>query len=241
MYRLHKDTKPMIDKRKKYYLIIDVESTACDHVADFGAAIVDKKGQVFHTAGVLVKEFYDREELFYDPKAKEKIWTIKGLAERKSVYKQMLADGRRIIASVAAINRWLEKAKTLYNPVLTAYNLEFDTRICHNSMINLDFFEDRFCLWHESARVFGTRKGYTNFALQNKHITPKLNIKTNADVMTKYLKDNNDLADEPHTALEDILDYERVILANFMKQKKGIKSIPYDWRNFQLNQKVAAI
>ena len=39
---------------KHYYIIVDVETTGDDRVADFGAVVVDRKGNIIASLGILV-------------------------------------------------------------------------------------------------------------------------------------------------------------------------------------------
>lgn len=60
----------------------------------------------------------------------------------------MLEGGTRMLASVAAVNRWVDKIKAEFDPYLTAYNLAFDQDKCTKTGIDIAQFDKRFCLWH---------------------------------------------------------------------------------------------
>jgi len=62
---------------------------------------------------VLVNDFYGREKLFFDEKA-DNLWSLQGLARREENYARMLESGARQLASVASVNRWLDRAIQLY-------------------------------------------------------------------------------------------------------------------------------
>jgi hypothetical protein len=233
-----------IDGRKQYYLTADSETGQEGNVLDFGCVITDKSGKVYNYMGVLVNGFYGVEELFHGG-AKDSIFSMKKLDMRKANYESMLREGTRTMASVGAINRWLSLAKEIYNPRLTAYNLAFDMSHCLKTGINLDLFDSNFCLWQESARVFASRRSYVNFAIANKLFTPKLNMITSAEAMAHYLDSlgvnySGEARPEPHTALEDAMDFEVGILTELLRQKKGIKSIGYSWRNYEMRKLVEA-
>ncbi len=49
--------------RKKYFMIIDTETTQTDKVVDFGAIVVDKKGNVQTSCAILVREMFNAGEL----------------------------------------------------------------------------------------------------------------------------------------------------------------------------------
>lgn len=230
--------------KKQYFLIVDVETTQQGHVADFGAVLTDRKGRIIKTCAVLVAEFYGVEHLFCDPNGAAEIWTELGKTKREKLYSKMLADGRRMIASVAAVNRWLERVRGEYDPELTAYNLAFDLHKCDISGIDLSIFSNRFCLWHLAAYKYGKTKKYLEFILAH-HLfnnpTEKHNMtyKTDAETMTKFITGN--FEPEPHTGLEDIIGYELPILTKIVNTKNWREKIrKYDWHNFQVNQHFTA-
>lgn len=232
--------------KKQFFLIIDTESTINDHCADFGAMIVDRQGNIHKEVGILVGDFYQKESLFFDKNAKEQIWQLAGLEKRNANYIKMVESGQRMIASVNAINRWLDKANAQYSPELTAYNLPFDLRICQNSGIDLSMFEKRFCLWQLAIGHFSNTKKYRQFVLQNHLFNPptelgNMTFKTNAEVMASFLN-NEMLPPEPHTALEDIKFYELPILTAILKRKDfRKKEKAYNWRDFQVKNNFVAV
>lgn len=224
--------------KKQYFLIVDTETTICDHVADIGCIIVDKQGKIHAEMGVLVAEFYNTEKLFHDKNACD-IWGFAGLHRREENYKAMLTSGARMLASVNAVNRWLERAKAKYNPELTAYNLAFDLDKCAKSGIDLAIFEKRFCLWHSAAAHFAETKAYKQFIMQG-HLfnSPtklgNMSFKTNAECMAAFVQ-GGAFIEEPHTALEDAKFFELPILQAILKKPKWReKSKAYSWRDYQV-------
>ena len=112
-----------------YWLITDTETTQDHKVADFGAILVNRKGQILTQSAVLVADYYlNREEhpLFHLFGDENDIWSKAGLPARYERYDEMIENGTRQIASVNAINRWLARVKAEFNPYSTAYNLAFD-------------------------------------------------------------------------------------------------------------------
>lgn len=230
--------------KKQFFLIVDTETTICDNVADFGAIICDKQGAIVAECGVLVAEFYNKEKLFHDKNACD-IWGFAGLHKREENYKTMLETGTRMLASVAAINRWLERANAKYKPELTAYNLAFDLGKCANSGIDLNLFEKRFCLWHSAAAHFADTKAYKQFIMQG-HLfnSPtkfgNMTYKTNAECMAAFVQ-GGAFIEEPHTALEDAKFFELPILKAIVKKPKWReKSTAYSWRDYQVRDHFTA-
>lgn len=231
--------------RKQFFLIIDTETTIGDKVADFGALVADRKGNIHAKAAVLVRDFYlDKENfpLFHDQTA-DPLWGARNLPKRYAEYDAMLADGRRMLASVPAINRWLAQVAVKYNPTATAYNAAFDWSKMRNSGIDCDLFENNFCLWHAAAAKYVHTKAFRQFILEN-HCFNKPTAKgnmtflTNAEVMARFILGNPELPDEPHTAIEDAEFYELPILldiVNKAKKKADYMEAPaYNWRNVQV-------
>lgn len=150
----------------------------------------------------------------------------------------MLNAGSRMLASVTAINRWLEKAAAKYSPELFAYNLAFDVAKCGNTGIDLNIFPNRFCLWHAAAGNICQTKAYREFILNN-HLfnTPtdkgNMTFRTDAEAVTGFL--NGEMQTEPHTSLEDLLGFELPVFKHVLT-KRGWrdKMTPYNWKAFQV-------
>lgn len=223
--------------KKQFFLIVDTETTVNDTVADFGAVIVDRNGEIHAQCAVLVAGQFDKCELFYDPKDNG-FWGKAAAETRKQAYLKQLGEGSRMLASVAAINRWLEKAAGKYSPTLTAYNLPFDVTKCQNTGIDLTMFANRFCLWGAAVgNICNTRK-YREFVMAN-HLfnapTAKGNMsfKTNAEAVAGFLSGN--MQSEPHTAIEDAIYFELPILKYILtKRNWQEKVIAYDWNKHQV-------
>jgi hypothetical protein len=230
--------------KKQHFLIIDTETTINDHVADFGAVICDRKGLIIKELGVMVADFRS-ETLFHDKNAND-IWGNAGLLKRTANYTTMLESGQRMLASVGAINRWLEKVNALYQPELTAYNLAFDLSKMQNSGIDVSIFDKRFCLWQAASGLYGNTKKYRQFILDN-HLfnSPtqlgNMTYQTNAEVMASFINGEM-LPPEPHTALEDAKFYELPILVDILKKAKWREKVKaYSWRDYQVKNAFTAI
>lgn len=232
--------------RKDYFFLFDTETTLSDKVADFGAVIVDKKGVIHHQCAVLVDGVFGVDALFYKSGSPDTdIWSKQGKDRRFDAYQEMLKEGTRILASVAAINRWIEQAIGKYDPILTAYNLPFDVSKCRNTGIDVNKFSQRFCMWRAAAHVWGPTKKFKQYVLDNhafNHPTPynNMSFKTNAEIMACFLQDIPEIVDEPHTSIEDVIDYELPILKALVKKvpKKVYldPTLTYNWRNFQVKE-----
>ena len=207
---------------RHYYLIVDTETTQRGTVADFGAVIVTKQGEIVEQFGAMVLGHFGKLPLFSDPNADaDAFWSEQSAYRRAKNYDAMLESGERSISSPALINQWLAGIKARYNPTLTAYNLAFDLGKCRNTRINLGIFGSRFCLMKSAKRKIGVLACYQDFCKARGLLTAKLKRPSmTADAMAKYIADteySGSLADEPHTALEDARDYEAMILTYILR------------------------
>ena len=202
--------------KKHTYLIVDTETTKYQTVADFGAVIMTRDGTIIEQFGAMVGGHFGKMPLFSDPKADPSaFWSEQSAQRRAKHYDDMLESGERSISSPALINKWLERVRGQHDPILTAYNIAFDFGKCRNTKINLGIFSARFCLMKAAKRHF-VNEDYMRFCVENGRLTPTGLASTTADSMATYIV-GNDLAPEPHTALEDARDYEAVILAKILE------------------------
>jgi len=237
--------------KKDYYLIIDTETTMNDKVADFGAVVVDRHGNIQAQCAVLIRGVFGIDPLFYIKNEKDNsLWSKQGKDRRFDKYNDMLEAGTRMVASVNAVNMWLANVVGKYNPILTAYNLPFDMDKCQKTGIDLTMFENSFCMWRVAFNKYAMTKAYKNFAMSIHAINAPTKLgncsfQTNAEVMTKFITNQPDLADEPHTALEDIIYYELLILKNMTKAMTKAEllnaDLGFDWRKVQLKDHFVAI
>lgn len=223
--------------KKQYFIGVDTETSITDKVVDFAAVVTDRHGNIETKCAVMVEGVFGVESLFFD-KNMSGIWAQSSVKKRTDKYREMLNNGSRMLASVAAINRWLEKAAGKYNPTLYAYNLPFDNSKCVNTGIDLTMFSARFDLWAAAVGAICNTKAYRQFVLQNhrfNNVTGKGNMtfKTDAETVTGFLSGN--MQDEPHTALEDLIGWEIPTLVHILKKKSWQDKItPYNWKTHQV-------
>ena len=203
---------------KHFYLIVDTETTTKQTVADFGAVIVDRQGQIIDQFGAMVLGHFGKLPLFSDPSAADsEIWSEQSAKRREKDYYSMLETGERSVASVALINQWLVRVNAQYSPVLTAYQLSFDLGKCRNTRINLGIFAESFCLLKAAKKQLGTLAEYHAFCNQHGFLTKKRrDPSTTAETMARFIF-GADLEDEPHTALEDAQFWEAPILTKILE------------------------
>ena len=203
---------------RHYYLIVDTETTQRGTVADFGAVLITKQGEVVERFGAMVLNHFGSLPLFADPTAPDSaLWSEQSAKRREKDYYSMLDSGERSISSVGLINQWLAGINARYTPVLTAYNLAFDLGKCRNTRIDLGIFGQSFCLMKAAKRQIGTLAEYHDFCHDNRFLTLALRKPSmTADTMAKFILGVS-LEDEPHTALEDAQFYEAPILTKILE------------------------
>lgn len=228
-----------------YFLLVDTESTQDDLVADFGAVVVNRKGKIMTSCSALTLGIYNDSEnhpLFHMYGDAGDLWSKAGLPKRYENYNRMLESGARSLMPVSGINSWLEMVNREYNPYLTAYNLAFDRDKCQKTGINLTPFRLRsFCLWHSAYDIFATGRKYRQFVLDNHLFNNRtqygnMSYSTNAENMARFVTGNPAMPNEPHTAFEDVVDYELPILLEVVKRKKDRwrHPKPFNWRQIQV-------
>jgi len=203
---------------RHYYLIVDTETTQRGTVADFGAVLITKQGEIVERFGAMVLNHFGSLPLFADVTAPDSaLWSEQSAKRREKDYYAMLESGERSISSVGLINQWLAGINARYAPVLTAYNIAFDLGKCRNTRIDLGIFAQSFCLMKAAKRQIGTLAEYHDFCNANDFLTAKLRKPSmTADTMAKFIFGLS-LADEPHTALEDAQFYEAPILTKILE------------------------
>ena len=223
--------------KKQFFAILDTETTIQNTVADFAIVIVDREGKIYTQCAVMVKDHYGKFELFHDKTAND-IWGYGGLEKRKANYVEMLNSGVRMLASVAAINKWIVQVIAKYDPELTAYNLAFDVDKCAKTGIELSGFTNKFCLWQAAVGNICKSKPYQQYILENHGFNSRteygnMTAKTNAEYVAGFV--TGEFKEEPHTALEDAVLFEKPTLVEILKKKKWREKItPYNWRDFQV-------
>lgn len=228
--------------KKQWFAILDTETTMQNTVADLGIIICDREGNIAKSLGILVNGHYGTYELFHDKNAND-IWGYDGLRKREQAYINMLDSGTRMLASVNAVNKWINQAIGTYNPTLTAYNLAFDKDKCEKTGIDLSGFQNNFCLWQAAVGNICNTKKFREYIIAN-HAFNKvtefgnMTFQTNAEIVCGFIKGYEK---EPHTALEDARDFELPILREIVKKKNWKEKItPYNWRDFQVKDHFVA-
>lgn len=222
-----------IDKRKKYYMVLDTETCPIDAtyegvnaknmlVYDIGFCIIDKKGNVYEKGSYIIKDIFVNEPL----KMRSAYYYNK-----LPMYMQELANGNRILISLKKVRKIIHETLEKYNTnIVMCHNAYFDYTSLNATMRYLDkgkyFFKYDIEIWDTLKMFYDTiyrQKSYEKFCLENgymtKHKTPRPQAK--AETIHRYLTDNTDFI-ESHTGLEDAL-IEKDIFVNCLKQHKKMR------------------
>jgi len=210
-----------VDKRKKYHLLIDVETAGGLEnplVYDLGFAITDKKGDILESRSFLIKEIFNNSQLM----------STAYYAEKIPIYKKGLKEGKFSLVSwpvaIGTMNRIAEKFNV---KVVAAYNLAFDKNAMTNTHKHLKYTGkvlskkmEQLCLWGLACETIFCQKSYSKVAISNGWVSKAGNMRTNAEVAYRYITGNYDFKEE-HTGLSDV-QIEAQIMADCFRQHKKI-------------------
>lgn len=224
-----------IDKRKKYFMVLDTETCPIDRdmeevtptnmlVYDLGYTITDKKGNVYRTGSYIVSdiffgEFYTKMQSSY-------------YANKIPKYMEQIAKGERVVKTWKQISFILRKVLEEFDiNVVVAHNARFDYGVLRNTK---DYLEEYPMLpyveWWDTLKmarsILKERKSYKRFCEDNDFMTKNNQCRFTAEIIYRYL--TNDLEfEESHTGLEDTL-IEKDILAFCIKQHKKMDKLLFN-------------
>lgn len=219
-----------IDRRKKYIIILDVETTNNQIgvkgapndglVYDLGFTVADKQGNVYAKRSFAIKEIFDWKELMDTAYYKNKL----------PKYYEKIRKGEMKKVSIWEARKSIKGAMEYFNITeVYAFNANFDYTTLNNTVRYLSgsacrwFFKygTKICdIWHIACQTLGLQKTFQWENVRNANG----NLITNAERMYAYLSQDFDFEEE-HTGLADAL-IETQILARCFKTHKSIdKSI----------------
>lgn len=211
----------MIEKNEKI-LVLDTETTNSidDPIAyDIGFAVIDLTGKVFETYSFVVAETFLDKELMKSAYFADKI----------PQYWEDIKNGRRFLKKYRTIKFILSDVCKKYNiKKICAYNCRFDVksgnltqRFLTNSKYRYFYnygieFMDILKL---ARQVLKNDDSYGEFCYNNNYLTKRGARRYTAEIVYKYLFDNNFI--EEHTGLADCL-IEAKIMCELVKRNPEI-------------------
>jgi DNA polymerase III epsilon subunit-like protein len=224
-----------IDKRKKYFMVLDTETAPIDReiqevtpnnmlVYDIGFCIVDKKGVVYYKGSYLVSEIFCGE--FYS-KMQSSYYAVK-----LPNYMQEIARGERVVKTWKQISFILRKVIEDYNiSTIVAHNARFDFGAINNTKKYLEEYSLLpYLEWWDTLKmarsVLGEMPTYKKFCQDNGYLTKNGKCRFTAEIIYRYIIKDNDFV-ENHTGLEDTL-IEKEILRYCFKQHKKMDKLLFN-------------
>lgn len=224
-----------IDKRKKYIMILDVETTNNNNnnnnkfndnlVYDIGFVITDKQGKIYAKRSFIVKEIFYWKELMSTAYYKNKLPKYYEKLKAKTIEGVTIWQARQRIKTAIEYFGITE---------VYAYNASFDYTSLNNTVRYLSgsacrwFFPYgiKVCdIWHIACQVLGKQKTFQWENIRNKNN----NLITNAERMFGYCEQID--FKEDHTGLEDAIVESQILSRCFKTHQTINKNInKFCWR-----------
>lgn len=213
-----------IDKRKKYLMVLDVETTNNNMekgakndglVYDIGFVVCDKQGNIYCKKSYAVQEIFDWTELMSTAYYHKKLPKYYERLANNKMYKNSIWHIRKVIKEIMQIFNITE---------VYAYNANFDYTTLNNTVRYLSgsacrwFFPygTQICdIWHIACQTLCLQKTFQWENVRNANN----NLITNAERVFGYCEQTD--FEEEHTGLADAI-VESQILARCFKSHKNI-------------------
>ena len=226
-----------MDKRKNYYLVLDVETANSTEQAltyDIGFAICDKQGNIYLKRSYAVSDiFFDEKKIF----GNMELMNTAYYAEKLPQYYEGMHTGVWQVSPLLVIRKeihaimkeWNVRAVCAYNASFDTNALNITTRYVTKSFLRwfFPFGTDVYCIWNMACQVLATQKTFQKIALREDWISEKGNLQTSAEVMWRYLSGEYEF-EEKHTGLADV-EIECKIMAKCFSQHKAMNKNINRW------------
>lgn len=218
-----------IDRRKSYFVVFDTETAnGLDDpiVYDLGFAVVDKKGTVYETNSLIIREvFYGMKDLMKSAYYANKI----------PKYEEEISNGQRKVVSLYEARKIFQDVCKKYNvKACVAHNARFDYRSTSKTQRYLTKSKYRFFLpygielWDTMKMANDTickQVHYKEFCYNNGYLTKNGRVRKTAEILYRYISGEHDFNEE-HTGLADVL-IEKEIFAHCIKQHKPMRKLAF--------------
>ena len=228
-----------MDRRKKYYLMIDTET--CNGIAtedgldlsqslvyDIGCAIVDKKGNIYEEQSFVIADIFI---------GLKDVMKSAYYAKKIPMYWDDIKNGTRQLVTLHTARTIILDMMSRYNTTtMVAHNAGFDARALdmterYVSKSKYRYFFPYGFEWFDTLKmatdIYGNQPSYRRFCESNdymtKHRIPR--VRLTAEILHRYLSGDNDFT-ESHTGLEDV-KIEAQIFAQCLRQHKPMRKALY--------------
>ena len=229
-----------MDRRKKYYLMIDTET--CNGIAtedgldlsqslvyDIGCAIVDKKGNIYEEQSFVIADIFI---------GLKDVMRSAYYAKKIPMYWEDIKKGTRQLVTLHTARTIILDMMNRYNTItMVAHNAGFDARALNMTERYVSKSKYRYFFpygfeWFDTLKmasdIYGNQPSYRRFCESNDYMTrhriPR--VRLTAEILHRYLSGDNDFA-ESHTGLEDVR-IEAQIFAQCLRQHKPMRKALYN-------------
>lgn len=218
-----------MDKRKKYILILDVETANGLNdpmVYDIGFIVADLHGNIYEKHSYCIREiFADRPELMESAYYADKI----------PEYRLELRERKRIMVNFYTMRQALISALRKYKiKEVYAYNASFDRRALNTTYRYLTKSKYRwfmpygvnfYCIWSMACSTILQHKTYRKLAIRHNWVTESgKRLKSSAEYAYRYIASKYTFLEE-HKGLDDALIEYQILLRARQQKKKMTKEI----------------
>lgn len=213
-----------MDKRKHYYLVLDVETAnSLDNplVYDIGGVVTDKRGIIYESFSFVIRDVfvYERE-----------LMKSAYYAEKIPDYVNDIRAGLRKMVDFSFARWYIIDLMRKYDIMdVCAYNAYFDRlalditqRWLTKSKYRFFFpYGTRFiCIWNMATQVICTQKGYSHFCEENQFLSNRgNNYSTSAETVFRYLNREPNFKEE-HMGFDDVLIETEIFVMCWRQHKR---------------------
>ena len=212
-----------IDRRKKYVIVLDVETANMAEdalVYDLGFGVYDKQGNEYESYSKVITNIYDKEKdlmqsAYYSNKLPQ--------------YEQDLKLGTRQRIGLLQAKKLIREVIEKYNiKEVYAYNASFDYNALNRTIRYVSKSKVRYflpygikvcCIWHMACQTLCLQKTFQKQDVRNANG----NLITNAERLYSYIKGID--FEESHTGLEDVRIEAQIMAWCFRQHKKMARNI----------------